>query len=104
VIATQVVPASGSSLPVVRAYREALGRLFDEPPTALSLAGYISARYTFEVLSEIEGAPTRASVLAAFSRRQNVDVGGFRVSYNGLQRLSGYVTQTMLTQDGRVIA
>jgi hypothetical protein len=103
VIATQVVPASGSSLPVVRAYREVLGRLFDEPPTALSLAGFIAARYTFEVLNDIEGGLTRATALAAFSRRQSLDIGGFRVAYSGRQRGTGYVTQTMLTHDGRII-
>ena len=39
--ATQPVPLVNSSLPVVRSYRETLARLFDEPPTPLSLAGYM---------------------------------------------------------------
>ena len=42
IIATQPVPLDNAALPVVRAYRETLARLFDEPPTALSLAGYIA--------------------------------------------------------------
>ena len=49
-----------AALPVVRRYREVLARLFDEPPVALSLAGFIAAHYTFEVLNDIEGALTRA--------------------------------------------
>ncbi len=103
VIATQPVPMVNASLPVVRAYRETLARLFDEPPTSLSLAGYIAARYTYEVLAEIDGALTRPSVLTAFQRRDNLDVGGFLVHFNPQRRSSAYVTQSMLTVDGRLI-
>lgn len=103
VIVTQPVPVVTASLPVVRAYRETMSRLFDEPPVALSLAGFISARYTFEILNDISGEITRASALAAFQRRANSDVNGFRVSFNPQRRSAAYVTQSMLTLDGRVI-
>ena len=103
VIATQAVPMVTASLPVVRSYRETLSRLFDEPPTSLSLAGFIAARYTFEVLNDIDGPITRQSALAAFQRRTAMDVGGFRVSFNPQRRSSTYVTQSMMTVDGRVI-
>jgi ABC-type branched-subunit amino acid transport system substrate-binding protein len=103
VIATQAVPLVTAALPVVRRYREVLARLFDEPPTALSLAGFIAAQYTFEVLNDIDGAVTRASTLAAFQKRQDRDVGGYRISYQGQRRGASFVTQSMLTPDGRVI-
>lgn len=103
VIATQAVPVVTASLPVVRAYRDSLARLFDEPPAPLSLAGFIAARYTFEVLSEVDGPVTRASALAAFQRRGTLDVGGFRVSFDARRRSGRFVTQSMLTQDGRVV-
>ncbi len=103
VIATQAVPRVTASLPIVRAYRDTLGRLFDEPPTSLSLAGFIAARYTYEVLSELDGALSRQSVLAAFQRRAPVDVGGFRVAFNAQRRSANFVTQSMLTADGRVV-
>lgn len=103
VIGTQPVPMPTAPLPVVRRYREVLARLFDEPPTALSLAGFIAARYTFEVLRDIEGPVTRASALAAFQRRQDMDVGGFRVSFQGQRRSASFVTQSMLTPDGRLV-
>lgn len=103
VIAAQPVPLVGASLPVVRRYRQALARFFDEPPVALSLAGFIAARYAFEVLGSIEGPPTRATALAAFQRRADVDVGGFRVSYDESRRSAYFVTQSMLTADGRVV-
>lgn len=103
VIATQPVPVTSASLPVVRAYREALAKFFDEPPTALSLAGYIAARYTCEVLRELRGEPGRAQALAAFEQRASLDLGGFRVAFEGRKRAGAYVTQSMLTPDGRVI-
>ena len=103
VFAAQTVPMVNSSLPVVRSYREILARLFDEPPTALSLAGFIAARYTYEVLDGIEGVMTRQTVLNAFQQRATHDIGGFRVSFNSQRRSSHYVTQSMLTTDGRLI-
>lgn len=103
VIATQAVPMVNASLPVVRSYRETMARLFDEPPVSLSLAGFIAARYTHEVLHDIDGALTRQGVLAAFQRREAVDVGGYRVAFNPQRRSATYVTQSMLTTDGRVI-
>ena len=103
VIATQPVPMVTASLPVVRQYRETLSRLFDEPPTSLSLAGFIAARYTFEVLNDVDGQLTRPSALAAFQRRTAMDVGGFRIAFNPQRRSSTYVTQSMMTLDGRLI-
>ena len=103
VIATQPVPMVNASLPIVRTYRETMTRLFDEPPTPLSLAGFIAARYTYEVLNDIDGPLTRQNALTAFQRRANLDVGGFRVSFNPQRRSSTYVTQSMMTVDGRLI-
>lgn len=103
VIATQAVPMVNAALPVVRLYREVLARLFDEAPVALSLAGFIAARYTFEVLNDIDGPLTRAAALAAFQRRQDEDIGGYRVSFNRQRRSAAFVTQSMLTADGRVV-
>ena len=103
VIATQAVPMVNASLPVVRAYRETLARLFDEPPTPLSLAGFIAARYTFEVINEIDGPLTRQAVLAAFQRRKAMDIGGYRIAFGPRGRGGTFVTQSMLTADGRVV-
>lgn len=103
VIATQPVPMINAGLPVVRSYRETLARLFDEPPTPLSLAGFIAARYTYEVLNDVDGPMNRQSVLGAFQRRTSLDVGGFAVSFTPQRRSGTYVTQSMMTADGRVI-
>jgi ABC-type branched-subunit amino acid transport system substrate-binding protein len=100
IFAAQTVPMVSSSLPVVRAYRAAMTKFFDEPPTPLSLAGYIAARYTFEVLNKTGTGLNRQTALAAFQKRESIDVGGFSVNYNATQRGSQFVTQSMLTKDG----
>jgi ABC-type branched-subunit amino acid transport system substrate-binding protein len=104
VIVTQAVPmVTASSVPIVRRYRDVLARLFDEPPAPLSLAGFIAARYTFEVLADIDGTVSRASALAAFRKRAALDLGGYRVAFDARRRSAGFVTQSMLTADGRVV-
>ena len=103
IIGTQAVPMVTDPLPIVRSYRAALSRLFDEPPAPLSLAGYIAARFTYEVLNDIDGPVTRASALAAFKRRNPVDVGGLRVNADPAARGATFVTQSMLTADGRMV-
>lgn len=45
----------------------------------------------------------RSGVLAAFQRGTDRDIGGFRVALDAQGRSSNYVTQTMLSADGRVI-
>ena len=103
IIATQSVPMATNAMPLVRSYRETLARLFDEPPTALSLAGFIAARYTHEVLSGVNAPLSRQSALAAFQKRSNLDLGGFRVSFDAQRRSGRFVTQSMLSRDGRAI-
>jgi ABC-type branched-subunit amino acid transport system substrate-binding protein len=103
VIATQPVPMVNTSLPIARNFRDTLARLFDEQPTALSLAGFIAARYTFEVLNNVDGALTRQSTLTAFQQRASLDLGGFLVNFNTQRRSTTYVTQSMMSADGRLI-
>lgn len=102
-IATQAVPVVSAVLPIVRSYRHALGTLFDEPPTPHSLAGFIAARYTYEVIQGVEGPTSRTSVLQAFNRCQDHDLGGYRIACSEKQRSSVCVTQSMLGADGRLI-
>lgn len=103
VIATQVVPLVNSTVPIVRNYRDAMGRYLDEPPTPQSLAGYLSARYTFDALLGLDAPPTRATLLASLHRRSSVDLGGFRIDLEGKRRSGTYVTQSMITSDGRLL-
>ena len=104
IIGTQAVPMVTSSLPLVRNYRQAMAKLFDEPLNSLSLAGYMAARYTIETIAAVDGTANRASVLAAFSRNAVVDLGGLNVAAaKGSNGSPVFVTQTMLTSDGRFV-
>jgi hypothetical protein len=103
VMATQVVPMVTASLPIVRAYRHTLARLFDEPPTPQSLSGFIAARYAQEVINALEPGATRAQVLQAFQKQGALDLGGFRISHQAQRRMGAYVTQSMLSADGRIL-
>ena len=102
-IATQVVPMVNSSVAIVKAYRATLARLYDEPPTPLSLAGYIAARYTHEVLQGLDGQVTRSNAMQAFARGNTVDLGGFRIAPDARNRGTAYVTQSMISVDGRLV-
>jgi ABC-type branched-subunit amino acid transport system substrate-binding protein len=103
IIAAQTVPTITSGLPIVQSYRAAMKKFFDEPPTPLSLAGYISARYAFEVLAKVSQPLTRELALAAFQRRHSIDLGGYKINYQGTDRGSQFVTLSMLNKDGRTI-
>ena len=104
-ILTQVVPnPQSSTLPAVRDYRASLKIQFDEKPSQISLAGYLAARYVLPILARMERPPTRETVLSEFARRSSEDVGGFQIAFSASQRRgSSYVTQTLLTGDGRQV-
>lgn len=103
VIATQVVPLVNANVPLVKNYRDAMARLFDEPPTPQSLAGFAAARYCTDVLGTVEGALTRANALAAFQRHGTADLGGFKVDPDKRRRGTSFVTQSMIATDGRLV-
>lgn len=103
IIATQPVPLATNALPLVRSYRETMARLFDEPPTSLSLAGFIAARYCYEVLGSVDAPLNRQSALLAFQKRAALDLDGFRITFDAQRRSGKYVTQSMLGRDGRLI-
>jgi hypothetical protein len=97
------VPTLNASTPIVRQYKQVMTKLYDEPPSPLSLAGFIAARYTYEVMQSIDAPLTRSNVLAAFERRKNIDLGGFSIAYEAQRRSTAFVTQSMLSPEGRVI-
>jgi len=104
VIFTDVVPNPlTSKLAVVRAYREALQRLFDEAPSTVSLAGYLAGRYAATVIAAAGPAPTRARVLAEFQRRRPLDLDGWRLEFDEHGRASRFVSQTLLNTRGEFV-
>ena len=104
-ILTQVVPnPQSSSIAAVREYRASLKAQFDESPSQISLAGYLSGRYVLSVIARMDSPPSRDSLLAQFARRSNDDIGGFQLTFGpGQRRGSSYVTQTLLTGEGKLV-
>jgi ABC-type branched-subunit amino acid transport system substrate-binding protein len=103
VIATQVVPLVNSNIPMVRQYRESLTKLFDEPPTPQGLAGYLSARYTHQAMLIADTTPSRQSLLQTLQRRVSSDIAGFRIDLTDPHATGTFVTQSMLSTDGRIV-
>ena len=68
--------------------------------TAVVMAGGIEQNGPHMALGKHN---VRAAALSAFQRRADVDLGGFRVSFDEARRSAGFVTQSMLTIDGRVV-
>ena len=88
---------------MVRHYRHLLRQLFDEAPSHISLAGYLAGRYAAQVLQRMRSAYTRSNVLAEFRRRPAIDLDGYRFDFTLKDRGSAYVTQTLLTREGKLI-
>lgn len=104
VIFTDVVPNPHTSkLPVVRAYRSALQRLFAEDPSPVSLAGYLAGRYAAAVLAAAGPGATRARVLAEFQRRRPLELDGWHLAYSPQGRASNFVSQTLLNTSGNFV-
>lgn len=94
VIATQIVPALDSSLPVVAEARKALGQNLD--PVALE--GYIVGKMFLAIMLAIDGPLTRENFLKA-ARRQPYDIGGVKVDFTTDNQGSDFVLVTSL-KDG----
>jgi ABC-type branched-subunit amino acid transport system substrate-binding protein len=101
----QVVPDPfrGTSR-VAREHLALMKRFRDEPPSHVTLEGFIAAKYLVAVLRTINGDIDRASILAALRARREIDVGGFAVSWpNRANRGSRFVDLTMLRKDGSLL-
>ncbi|WP_153020725.1 ABC transporter substrate-binding protein [Pseudomonas sp. BMS12] len=75
---SQVVPSpQDASLPLVREYQAAMGRV---PPGYASLEGYIGAAVLVEALRRGGAQPTRTGLVEVLESL-DVDLGGFRVAF-----------------------
>jgi len=91
VIATQIVPAPESSLPVVVEARKALGASLDY----VSLESYIVGKLFVAIMQAVEGPLTRENFLKA-ARRQPYDIGGVKVDFTTDNQGSDFVLLTAL--------
>lgn len=104
-VLTQVVPNPRSTQSALaRRYREQHQRLFDDAPSPAGLAGYVAGRYALRLLARGGANPSRQALLDEVRRRPDADIDGFALRFaDGRGRGSRFVTQTMVTRDGRWI-
>jgi branched-chain amino acid transport system substrate-binding protein len=91
VIATQIVPAPDSALPIVVEARKALGNNLDY----VSLESYIVGKLFLTIIQAIDGPLTRENFLKA-ARRQSYDIGGAKVDFTTDNQGSDFVSLTAL--------
>ncbi len=104
IIFTRVVPDPRTSkVAIVRSYRNALQRYFDEDPSPTSFAGYLGGRYAGAVIAGAGTEPGRAKLLTQFKRRAAVDLDGWRFDYAGGSRASSQVSQILLNSSGNFV-
>jgi ABC-type branched-subunit amino acid transport system substrate-binding protein len=102
---TQVVPIpSGIRLKVVDEYLRALRSLGRGTPSFIGLEGYIEARVLAEGLRLAGPRPTPAALLRALESMQDLDVGGFHVSYSPtFHKGSSFVDVNVVNDRGDVM-
>lgn len=104
VVFTQGVPNPHSGrVPLVRGYRRALSRFFDEAPSPVSLAGYVTGRYAAQMFARLGATPTRAQVLAEVQQRRGATLDDWPLAFESSGRGSSFVAQMLLNTRGQFI-
>lgn len=104
VMITQVVPhPSAGTSPLTREYLSALRKFRDEPPSHVSLEGFIAAKVLVEGLRAAGPAPTRRSIVQAMRKAGRMDLNGFAVNLTREGRDGGAVEMTMIRRNGALL-
>lgn len=104
VVFTQGVPNPHSGrVALVRSYRQALSRFFDEAPSPVSLAGYVTGRYAAQMFARLGATPTRAQVLADVQQRRGAMLDEWPLTFESSGRGSRFVAQMLLNTRGQFI-
>ena len=105
VMVTQVVPNPG--LPestIQKEHLDAIRKFRDEPPSHLTLEGFMAAKVLVEGLKRAGNAPSRESILTAMQRMGRLDLGGFTVDLSRNGRDHGaFVDIAMIRRDGGLL-
>ncbi len=105
VMVTQVVPNPG--LPdsqLQKEHLDAIRKFRDEPPSHLTLEGFMAAKVLVEGIKRAGASPTRESILASMLRLGAWTLGVFSVdpSRNGRDR-GAFVDIAMIRRDGALL-
>ncbi|HZZ91383.1 MAG TPA: ABC transporter substrate-binding protein [Usitatibacter sp.] len=105
VMITQVVsnPALAESA-VAKEHLVAMRTYRDEPPSHLTLEGFLAAKALVEGMRRAGPAPGRESIVAAFRRIGRLDLGGVFADFTPEGRMrSPYVDIAMIRRDGSLL-
>ena len=91
-----------TSPPIVGHYRELLERLFPEnPPSFVSLEGYLAGRLVVSILESCGESPDRACFLETMTHDRVIDLGGFPIRFGDDNQGSDAVYLTVVDDQGR---
>jgi ABC-type branched-subunit amino acid transport system substrate-binding protein len=102
---TQVVPNPFvAESPLLKEYLDAMHKFRDEPPSHLSLEGFVAAKALLEIVRRAGAAPTREGIAKAALQASRIDLNGMAVDLTREARKSSpYVDLTMIRRDGSLL-
>jgi branched-chain amino acid transport system substrate-binding protein len=102
---SQVVPFPwGTAVPVVKEYQQVAKKAGFADYNFSALEGFLTAKVMVEGLRRAGRNVTRESLVDSLERMQDVDVGGFYVSYSPKNRSgSRFVDLTIIGRDGKFL-
>jgi ABC-type branched-subunit amino acid transport system substrate-binding protein len=106
VVMSQVVPYPWSNtIPLAREYQQALKDGGSKVPVSYaSFEGFIAAKLVVNALRSAGSDPTRAGLIAALEKMDDVDLGGMRVHFsNKSHNGSSFVDLTLISLSGTYI-
>ena len=76
-------------------------RFRDEPPSHVTLEGFLAAKTLVLALRGVNRDFSRTAITAALRQRRDYDLGGINLHFaEGANRGSGFVDLTLLRKDG----
>jgi branched-chain amino acid transport system substrate-binding protein len=104
-IITQVFPNPHlARLPVLREHAALLKRFRDEPPSHLTLEGFLAAKMLVLALHGLGRDVSRGAISATLRQRRDYDLDGITLHFaEGSNRGSSFVDLTLLRKDGTLV-
>jgi ABC-type branched-subunit amino acid transport system substrate-binding protein len=102
---SQVVPFPwGTAVPVVKEYQQLAKKAGYTDYNFSALEGFLSAKVMVEGLRRAGRTPTREGLVEALEKMNDVDLGGFFISYSPKNRAgSKFVDLTIISRDGKFL-
>lgn len=104
IISQVVVHPKDTSIPVVKAYQQALEAIPEAgEPGYVSLEGYLVGKLFCQVTAAVDGELTRESFLAAIQKQKSFDLGGVILEFGDQDHQGQDVTFLTVIKDGDVV-